>query len=80
MCETAAGYGYPRAGTETPYEYLNTLVQVWPDNSLESLVITEAYNRVRYGEIPESKDELNQIIEAWKILERATPDDYVSEG
>ncbi len=80
MCETAAGYGYPRAGTETPYEYLNTLVQVWPENSFESLVITEAYNRVRYGEIPESKDELNQITEAWKILERATPDDDVSEG
>jgi len=65
---------------EEPYEYLNTLVQVWPENSFESLVITEAYNRVRYGEIPESKDELNQITEAWKILERATPDDDVSEG
>jgi hypothetical protein len=80
MCETAAGYGYPRAGTETPYEYWNTLFQVWPDNSLESLVITEAYNRVRYGEIPESKHELNQIIEAWKILEEAAPEDNVSEG
>ncbi len=33
MCRTAGAAGYPRLGTETPYEYLPTLTRVWVHNA-----------------------------------------------
>lgn len=73
MCESAASQGYARLSTETPYEYLVSLSQVWPDNPRETGLITEAYVKVRYGEIPETKDELDEILAAWKLLANAVP-------
>ncbi len=75
MCSAAAGVGYARTITETPYEYLDTLAKVWPNNRDQSLLITEAYIRIRYGEIPETKDELEEIREAWRMLEQAKPEE-----
>jgi hypothetical protein len=73
MCETAAGNGYARLATETPYEYLASLSTAWPDNQQETELITEAYVKVRYGEIPESRGELEEISAAWKVLAKAAP-------
>jgi hypothetical protein len=73
MCQAAAGAGYARSITETPYEYLEALAKVWPDGRSESMLITDAYIRIRYGEIPESKDELEAIKQAWYELEQSTP-------
>ena len=73
MCYLAAEYGFPRLETETPFEYLATLRQAWPENHHESQLITEAYNRVRYGEIPETKAELDEIEAAWRALEKSKP-------
>jgi hypothetical protein len=73
MCYLAADYGFPRLETETPYEYLATLNQAWPENGRESRLITDAYNRVRYGEIPETKAELDEIEAAWRVLAKVKP-------
>lgn len=73
MCEVAAASGFPRLETETPYEYLPTLAKVWPDHTHESRLITEAFILVRYGEVPETDDELAQIKHAWASLEAAEP-------
>lgn len=73
MSEAAAGAGFPRAASETPFEYLPTLAQVWPEHPGDSYLITQAYVRVRYGEIPETEAELDEIKAAWKRLERARP-------
>lgn len=73
MCHAAAGAGYPRAEAETPSEYLATIAEVWPENLQDSQFITEAFNKVRYGEIPETEEELNAIQNAWKRLEQAEP-------
>ncbi len=73
MSQAAANYGYPRQTWETPYEYLPTLAQAWPEHTAETSLITEAYNRVRYGEIPESPDELAAIVSAWETLQKAKP-------
>ncbi len=73
MCQAAASVGYARSDTETPYEYLDTLAKVWPDDRPQSMLITEAYIRIRYGEIPETKDELEEIQEAWRMLEQSKP-------
>lgn len=73
MCYTAADHGFPRGEAETPYEYLLTLTQAWPDSEADIVLITEAYVRVHYGELPESKEELNTIEAAWKRLESRQP-------
>lgn len=73
MCRTAGAAGYPRLGTETPYEYLPTLTRVWAYNAAETQIITEAFVRVRYGEAPETEEELEVIRAAWRQLEAAEP-------
>jgi hypothetical protein len=73
MCQAAAAAGYPRLGAETPYEYLPTLARVWPEQPTEPRLITEAFIRVRYGEIPETDEELETIRGAWRRLEAAEP-------
>ncbi len=73
MCSAAAAAGYPRLEAETPYEYLPTLGRVWPDLAPEARLITESYVRVRYGEVPETAAELQQIRDAWERLEAAEP-------
>ncbi|MDX1413851.1 MAG: DUF4129 domain-containing protein [Candidatus Promineifilaceae bacterium] len=74
MCQAAAGLGYPRAETETPYEYLVTLAEVWPNNRLQCRLITDAFVRIRYGELPETEADLQKIMEAWKELEQTKPE------
>lgn len=75
MCKAAAGLGYARTESETPYEYLDSLTKVWPDGRPQSLLITEAYVRIRYGEIPETANELEEIREAWIVLEKSKPEE-----
>lgn len=71
MSRTAANAGFPRANEETPNEYLTTLAEAWPDNDADTQLITQAYNRVRYGEIPETKEELDEILAAWNRLSKS---------
>jgi hypothetical protein len=73
MCFSAAEAGYPRSPAETPYEYLKILASLWPDNQSEAALITEAYIRVRYGEIPETEEELRAIKTAWQALSAVKP-------
>lgn len=73
MCAVAAANGFPRLEVETPYEYLPTLSQVWPEHASESRLITEAFVLVRYGEVPETKEELDRIKQAWARLEATEP-------
>lgn len=73
MLRAAAASGYPRAESETPYEYLMTLAKVWPEHRRDSQLITEAYVKVRYGEVPETREELDVIRRAWQRLEETRP-------
>lgn len=73
MGRAASGAGYPRSRTETPYEYLQSLAQVWPDHRADAELVTQAYVRVRYGEVPEDKEELAAIHAAWKRLKHTPP-------
>ena len=73
MCRAAAAAGYPRLEAETPYEFLPTLGQVWPENAAEARLITDAFIRVRYGELPETAEELEAIRAAWRRLEASEP-------
>lgn len=69
MVYAATAVGYPRHVTETPYEYLHRLRELWPQNVTETTLITDAYIRVHYGELPETRSELDDIYNAWQNLE-----------
>ncbi len=72
MAALAAKRGYPRAPSETPYEYCPTLYQAYPQMEAEIMLVTEAYVRVHYGEVPETSDALQQVVDAWERL-KASP-------
>jgi hypothetical protein len=69
MVATAGRRGYPRADSETPFEYLTTLTGAWPDLSSQLGAITHAYVRVHYGELPETEEELEAIRTAWREIQ-----------
>ena len=71
MCDAATAAGHTRSPSETPYEYLAALGEVWPGNQPDTQLITEAYIRVRYGEVPETEEELHAIRSAWRRLEES---------
>lgn len=73
MEQAATARGYPRAESETPYEFLDTLLHVWPAHQPDTQLITEAFVRIRYGELPETAAELNQIQAAWNRLQQTPP-------
>ncbi|HUM72409.1 MAG TPA: DUF4129 domain-containing protein, partial [Chloroflexota bacterium] len=73
MMELAEAHGYPKLETQTPYEYLPTLDQAWPQNRPDTRLITDAYVKVRYGEIPETETEMEAIRQAWRHLQQAKP-------
>jgi len=73
MCELAAAYGFPRLESETPYEYLLTLAEIWPNHIQDFTLITEAFVLARYGEVPETQAEFDRIRQAWNRLEETEP-------
>jgi hypothetical protein len=80
MCRAAEGAGYPRPEFQTPYEYLPALAEVWPGNTVASRLITNAFVKVRYGEVPESREELEAIRAAWRQLEATEPNRRETEA
>jgi hypothetical protein len=68
MARLAAAQGYPRAPSETPYQYLSSLARAFPDGAKQTRRITEAYIGVHYGELPETPEDLAAIRKAWTEL------------
>jgi hypothetical protein len=65
MMELANQLGVPRPPASTPLEFQPVLEDLLPDGREEVRVITAAYLRVRYGELPETNQEINQVENAW---------------
>ncbi len=61
--------GVPRPAAYTPLEFLQTLTNVLPAQKGELELITRAYLKVRYGELPESRQEVNEVESAWEWVE-----------
>jgi hypothetical protein len=72
MEKLAGVRGYPRALSETPYEYRRELGQAFPEQVGDVQLITEAYVAVRYGEVPEDHQELEVVRAAWTRV-RSSP-------
>jgi hypothetical protein len=60
---------YPRRLHQTPLEYLPELQNAFPGSPQELVLITQAYLRVRYGELPETLAEVNSIENAWRQVQ-----------
>lgn len=58
----------PREQAQTPLEFLITLQEHFPELRAESAVMTHAYQRVRYGELPETAEEVAAVEGAWERL------------
>jgi hypothetical protein len=73
LVRLATRAGYPRARSETPFEYVGTLQQVWPGLESDVALITDAYVQAHYGQVPESRDELQQIRACWERIRAQGP-------
>jgi hypothetical protein len=69
MVAAAARRGYPRLPSETPYEHIANLVESWPEMDVPIRLITEAYVKTHYGEVPETAAEFEAIRRAWEQLQ-----------
>lgn len=58
----------PRLPAFTPLEFLPQLSELFPEHVAEVALLTDVYQRVRYGEIPESLEELQTILAAWNAV------------
>jgi len=58
----------PRLPAFTPQEFLPQLIVIFPDHAAEATLLTDVYQRVRYGEVPESAEEITQTMTAWSAI------------
>jgi hypothetical protein len=58
--------GQPRPEPVTPLEFLPAAGQVFPNLNTDLELITRSYLRVRYGELPETHQEVELVETAWQ--------------
>ena len=69
LLELCESLGQPRPDAVTPLEFLPKINRLFPELQPEILMITKAYLDVRYGLLPENKNEIANIEAAWKELQ-----------
>jgi len=62
----ATACGAPRPACDTPYEYLPTLTRLFPGVEPELEMITGAYVRAHYGELPDTPERLAEVRNAFR--------------
>jgi hypothetical protein len=65
LVRLATKAGYPRLESQTPYEYRTTLQEVFPGRERDVAQITDAYVSAHYGQLPDNREELQQIRDCW---------------
>ena len=66
LMEMSERLGDPRPVAQTPLEFLPTLEHTFPGREIDLEDITRAYLKVRYGELPETRQEVDQVEESWE--------------
>jgi len=61
-----AACSVPRPTYATPYEYLPTLVRLFAGSENELRLITDAYVRAHYGQLPDTPERLNEVRDAFQ--------------
>ena len=67
LCESL---GQPRRDAVTPLEFLPCIEKIFPGFNPEISLITKAYLDVRYGLLPENKNDIADIESAWTNLRK----------
>ncbi|MGD2057166.1 MAG: DUF4129 domain-containing protein [Anaerolineales bacterium] len=70
LLRLSARLGLERGEAQTPLEFLPHLPAVFPGSQIQLEDITSAYQRVRYGEYPESRQEVDQVEIAWQEVRK----------
>lgn len=68
LVRLATKAGYPRTQSQTPYEYLLTLYEALPGSEHDVRVITDAYVNAHYGQLPDTRAELQRIRDCWQRI------------
>ena len=68
LMELCDDLGHARTLSQTPQEFLPKVVYLFPQNSNDLYLITDSYQRVRYGELPETRQEGEDVEFAWKQI------------
>jgi hypothetical protein len=55
----------PRPEASTPLEFVPRLRELFPAGAGDVALITDAYQQVRYGELPEREDAVERVEAAW---------------
>lgn len=63
--------GFPRLNAQTPYDYLPRLCSAFPGREPEARELTEAYVAAHYGEVPDTREELDALRRAWERMRAA---------
>ncbi len=71
MVRLAGKLGYPRGVSQTPYEFRGILQGAFPEAREAVDIITEAYVRVHYGEVPETEEALSAVTQALDAFKTA---------
>jgi hypothetical protein len=66
----AASAGYPRYISQTPQEYCYTLVDLVPEAIEDIDMVTQQYVKARYGARLSTKNELNELSQAWRRVKQ----------
>jgi hypothetical protein len=69
LVRVATRAGHPRVTAKTPYEYLGVLEEAWPAVADELTIITDAYVSAHYGQVPDTREELERIRVAWERVQ-----------
>ncbi|MCJ7569207.1 MAG: DUF4129 domain-containing protein [Anaerolineales bacterium] len=76
LLRLSASFGEPRSPSETPLEFMDNLERIFPASQVELATITHAYLRVRYGELPETSGQVEEVEAAWELVrKRGRPDE-----
>ena len=70
LLRLSARLGEPRAPAVTPIEFMDSLEKIFPASRDELDTITHAYLRVRYGELPETRQQVEAVESAWEHVRR----------
>jgi hypothetical protein len=70
LLELCEELGRSRLDSQTPLEYFPVLVELFPEHAEQVILITQGYLKVRYGELPETSQELTSVEEAWRLVQK----------
>lgn len=68
LMELCQELNLPRPPSKTPLEFLPIMGELFAAVHADLALITQAYVRVRYGEYPETPDEVDEIEKSWQRI------------